>query len=384
MDTAQLLFWLIRVAVCGEAPTQELQNACTPEALEQVFTLASRHDLAHLAGQGASKLQLPDSEPLQKCKSSAMQAFMRHARQEYAYQSVCSLLEQAAVPFIPLKGSVLRSFYPEGWMRTSCDMDILVHEEDLSRAQPALEAHGWKYWTKSFHDLSFLSSDGVHLELHFNTIEDYVSEAGRQIMETIWQEAQPLPEKQFHMSISDPLFYYYHMAHMAKHIKDGGCGIRAFLDIWVLNHRMEFDPAARQALLAKGKLTAFAKGAEALAEIWFSGANMDERSQIFQDFILSGGTYGTMQNRVSLQQKQKGGKLKFALGRIFQPYDILKLQFPVVQKHKWLAPIFQIVRWFRLLSPGNIKRSVRELQTTAAVSTDEQAAAQALIAYLQL
>ena len=266
METAQLLFWLIRVAVCGEAPAQELKTACTPEALEQVFAMATRHDLAHLAGQGASKLQLADSEPLQKCKKAAMQAFMRHARQEYTYQKVCALLEQAQIPFIPLKGSVLRAHYPEGWMRTSCDMDILVHEEALEQASALLEQNGWTFREKTSHDLAFSSADGVHLELHYSTIEDYVSEAGKKIMEGIWDDAAPLPGKQYHMVISDPLFYYYHMAHMAKHFVHGGCGIRTFLDIWILNHRMEFNPEARNALLEEGKLSAFARGAEALAE----------------------------------------------------------------------------------------------------------------------
>lgn len=384
MDSVQLLFRLIRVAMCGEPPTQELTNACTPETLAQVFALASRHDLAHLVGQGASKLQLPDSEPLQNCKKAAMQALLRHTRQVYAFQNLCNILEQASVPFIPLKGSVLRDFYPESWMRTSCDMDVLVHMEDLPRAQQALEAQGWKYWTKSFHDVSYFSPEGVHLELHHTTIEDHISTTASQIMEGIWQDATPLPDKRFHMCISDALFYYYHMVHMAKHVVDGGCGIRTFLDIWVLNHRMEFDPAARQALLSKGDLTAFATATQTLAEIWFSGAPMDENSRILQEFILSGGTYGSMVNRVSLQQKKKGGKFKFALQRIFQPFNILKLQFPVLEKHKWLTPVFHVVRWSRLLFGGVFKRSVRELQTTAAVSDDDQATAQALIRHLGL
>ena len=384
MNTAQLLFQLIRVAVCDETPAENLNTACTPEALEQVYALASQHDLAHLAGQGASKLSLPDSEPLQKCKKAAMQAFLRHARQVYTYQNVCNLLEQAQVPFIPLKGSVLRDFYPEGWMRTSCDLDILVHEEALEQVSQLLQQQNWTFREKTSHDVAFISPDGAHLELHYSTIEDYVSQAGKQIMEGIWQDATPLPGKQYHMVISDPLFYYYHMAHMAKHFVHGGCGIRTFLDIWVMNHRMEFDPAQRKALLDKGQLTAFAQGSEALAEIWFSGAPMDENAQVFQEFVLSGGTYGNLQNRVSLQQGQQGGKLSFALKRIFLPYDILKHQFPVLQKHKWLTPVCHIVRWFRLIFCGGLKRSVHELQTTASVSTDEQTAAQILINHLGL
>lgn len=384
MDTTQLLLALIRIAVCGEAPNAELKAACTPEALTQVFSLASRHDLAHLVGQGASKLSLPDSEPLQLCKKAAMQAFFRFAKQQHTCKAVCQALEQAEIPFIPLKGSVLRDYYPEGWMRTSCDLDILVKEQTLAQARSLLEQGGWSFRDETSHDVAFVSPDGVHLELHYSTIEDYVSEKGKKIMEGIWQAATPLPGKKYHMVISDALFYYYHMAHMAKHFIHGGCGIRSFLDVWVMNHRMEFDPDPRKALLAEGELTAFGRASERLAEIWFSGAPMDEDSQNFQNFVLSGGTYGTVKNRVNLQQEQKGGKLKFALGRIFLSYDILKHQFPVLQKHRWLTPLYQVVRWCRLLFCGGVKRSVQELQTTAGVSQEEQSAAGKLLRYLEL
>ena len=58
MDAWQLILELIGIAVCGKAPTQALIRACTPEKLLEAYDLAARHDLAHLVGQGASKLQL--------------------------------------------------------------------------------------------------------------------------------------------------------------------------------------------------------------------------------------------------------------------------------------------------------------------------------------
>lgn len=384
MNAAQLLFQLIRIAVCGEPPNQNVKDACTTEALDRVFVLASHHDLAHLAAQGASKLQLPNNEYLKKYKNSAMQAFARHARQAFVLENICSILEQAQIPFIPLKGSVVRNYYPEAWMRTSCDIDILVQEETLDCASAALQQQGWTFLEKSSHDLAFVSPSGVYLELHYSTIEDYVSEPSKKIMDSIWDMATPLPEKSFHMVIPDALFYFYHIAHMAKHLINGGCGIRTFLDVWVMNHRMEFDKAARYALLEEGALLAFAKAAETLADIWFSGAEADENSQLFQDFVLSGGTYGTLQNRVTVQQEKKGGKLKFAFSRIFLPYDIMKHYFPMLQTHKWLIPVFHFVRWFRLLFCGGVKRSVHELQSTSAVSNEDQTKAHTLLQYLQL
>ena len=384
MEAMQLLLELIRVAVCGQEPTEALKQACTPEALEAVYSIGADHDLAHLVGQGAAKLQLSDSEALRKCKKAAMEALVRQTRQEIAYQTACKILEQGKIPFLPLKGSVLRRWYPEAWMRTSCDMDILVPETDVPGARDLLEKANWRYVWRSSHDISLFSPEGVHLELHHTTLEDCVSQAGAVVMAEIWQDAKPLPGKQYHMEISDGLFYYYHMAHMAKHVLTGGCGIRSFLDVWILNHRVEFDPKVRADLLDRGGLTAFGKAAEKLAEIWFSGAPMDEMSKGFQAFICNGGTYGNLENQVNLNQAKKGSKLRFIWERIFLPYSFLKYSYPVLQKHKWLTPVFWVVRWFRLLFGGKLANSVAELKKTTAVTADMQKEACALLHYLEL
>lgn len=384
MDAWQLLLELIGVAVCGKRPTEELKAACTQEKLEEAYTLGAKHDLAHLVGQGAAKLQLADSLALQKCKEAAMQALIRHTRQELAYQNACNLLEKEEIPYIPLKGSVLRQWYPEPWFRTSCDIDILVREERLPRARRLLEEAGWKFIGTSSHDISLLSPEGVHLELHHTTLEDCISPEGAGIMEGIWEDARPAPGRRYCMTLSDGLFYYYHMAHMAKHFLSGGCGVRSFLDIWILNHVAEADVAARKALLEKGGLTGFARAAEKLTEIWFSGKPMDEQSKSFETFVLGGGTYGNLENQVALQQAKKGSKLRFVWDRIFLPYSFLKYSYPVLQKHKWLTPVFWVVRWFRLLFGGKVSQSVQELKTSHEVTEDDRDTAHALLRYLEL
>lgn len=384
MDPWRLLLELSGIAVCGKVPTEALKQACTPEALEAAYSIGENHDLAHLVGQGAAKLQPMDSEALQKCKKAAMDALIRHTRQEISYQKACGLLEQERIPFIPLKGSALRQWYPEPWLRTSCDLDILVKEADLSSARKLLETEGWKYIGKSSHDISFLSEQGVHLELHYTTLEDCISEEGAAIMENIWEYAEPLSGKMYHRSLPDGLFYYYHMAHMAKHFLTGGCGVRPFLDIWILNHVVKPDEKARRELLEKGKLTDFARAAEKLSEIWFEGTPMDEYSKSLEAFVLNGGTYGNLENQVSLRQAKKGSKLRFLWERIFLPYSFLKYSYPVLQKRKWLTPVFWVVRWFRLLFGGGVTRSVEELKTSTEVTAETRESAKALLNYLKL
>ena len=47
---------------------------------------------------------------------------------------------------------------------------------------------------------------------------------------------------------------------MAKHFENGGCGVRPFIDLWILNHRRPFDRAKRESLLRDGDCSSSPKG----------------------------------------------------------------------------------------------------------------------------
>ena len=95
MNTEELLFALLRVAVCGETASEELNNACTDEQLGRVYALASRYDVAHLVGQALGKLNVGANEAAELCKKSTMRAVYRYVGMSNAYETVCQVLEAA-------------------------------------------------------------------------------------------------------------------------------------------------------------------------------------------------------------------------------------------------------------------------------------------------
>lgn len=385
MDTVAVLVALIRGVICGETISEQVKTACTPEMLEGVYALAEKHDLAHLVGQAVSKLGLPESEPLKKCKQAAMAAFVRYMRLNREYIQICNALEEAQIPFIPLKGSVLREYYPEPWLRTSGDIDILVREEDLdAAAQLLIDKLGYRFAKKTEHDISLFSADGVHFELHYLIMEDTKVVGSQCVLDHFWDYAELCPGKRFCYQVCDELFYFYHIAHMAKHVEKGGCGMRTFLDLWILNHKMPHDKKKREALLLQGGLQKFAAGAQALSEVWFSNKEADTITKEFEQFILSGGTFGTRKNNVAIRQTKKGGKVKYLFSRIFVPHEILQNYFPILQKHKWLSVFFQPVRWLKLLFMGSAKYSAWEMKTIATFSKEEEEGIEQLFVYLGL
>ena len=366
MMARSVLFALLRAAACEQAASQNLVNTCTPEMLEQVYTLAAKHDLAHLVCHALEPLSLPPCPAMQKFQTAKSQAIFRYMKMDHAYAQILGCLEAAKIPFIPLKGSVLRRQYPEPWMRTSCDIDILVHENDLDRAQEALASIlSFQSSGKGDHDIAMTSPAGVSLELHYDTVQQrYANDLRRGVLATFWERATPVTENAFEHRIPDGLFYFYHIAHMAKHFETGGCGVRSILDLWVLNHCSDCDQQSRDALLTQGGLLKFARVMEDLSESWFSGKPWETVTEQAGNYILYGGMYGNQANRAAFGQAKAGGKLRYLLTRrLFMPYDYLKAEYPVLQKHKWLTLIFQVVRWFRMLFSGNAIRHIKEIAT---------------------
>ncbi len=371
-NTNRILFALLRCALSGNMLTEQARGACTDDEISILMRIARKHDIAHLVAHGLDRNGLlTDSN--KEFGKEIIAAMYRSQRLSFDFQNICTALEAAQVPFIPLKGAVLRQLYPEAWMRTSVDVDILIHEADLDRAAAALlETCCCTCEKKGSHDVLLWTKSRLCLELHYSLLETGNQSSYAPLLAEVWSYAVPRPGYVYWQEMDDAMFYFYHLAHMAKHFEGGGCGIRPFIDLWILDQQPEVHAGKQNELLQSGGLLQFAEAARKLSRVWLAGEDHTALTAQMEQFIIRGGMFGSMENSVVLQQQRKGSKVKYLLSRIFLPYDTLKFQFPCLQKHKWLTPLFQIVRWFRLLLPGRGKKALRELTRSSQI-TEAQA-----------
>lgn len=369
MKNIDIFFALLRNIFSGMPVNEQIKKEAEEKA-EKLYTIAKYHDLAHLLSYAFEKagICVADEDLKRKINKAFKVAVVRHERTGYEQKYVSDVLEANNVEYVLLKGAVVRNMYPEPWMRTSCDIDILVKEEERDKAVEILtKQHGFVMNEVGTHDVSLTAQSGTHVELHYKLNEDFYKNSADELLKNVWETFESnysdLPEKK----MSDELYYYYHIYHMAKHFEVGGCGIRPFLDLWFLNHKTNFDKQKRDELLEKGGIKKFEETCLALSEYWFSGTEETELLLRFQAFILNGGTYGNKKNGVALRQSKSGSKLKYIFSRVFLPYDMLKNHYPVLEKHKYLTPVFEVVRWFKLVNPITYKRSKRELELTTKV-----------------
>ena len=362
-NSTWVLFKLLRSTLFNEEIDKETQSAAIENA-HVIYKAAKHHDVAHLLANAYDKCGFDSlSEDLRKqIKKKHFVSVIRYERIIHDYKEIKSAFEQAKIDFIPLKGSVIRDYYPEPWMRSSCDIDILIKENDLDRAMKVLQKE-YSYTSdnhRDFHDISLHSRGGTHLELHFNIMENMKDVDT--VLSKVWDYAKASSDDSCMYELSPEFLLYHILAHMSYHILNGGCGIRSFIDLYLLEKQMEYDDKKLCEICSEGGLLAFKKEAEKLAFVWLENNEHDAVSETFEQFVLGGGVYGSHETASAIKHVKNGSKGKYILTRIFQPYDILKEKYPVLKKHKWLLPICHVRRWIyivtsdrRNLAPGLFK-----------------------------
>lgn len=337
--------------------------------LSAMYEVSQKHDIAHLVGDALIKNGLIENGDIKsRFQNQIVMAVYRYENLNYELGRICEILEESEIPFIPLKGAVIRKFYPEPWMRTSCDIDILVHEEDLERAVLVLQEKA-RYTTdgkKNFHDVSLYSPSGIHLELHHNIKE--TKENLDDLLGRAWEFA--VQKKGYEYAFTGEFFLFHILAHASYHFLGGGCGIRPFIDLFLLKRRLSYDTDKLSAMLSETGIKKFAEETEGLSEVWFGIGEHDEVTMAMEKFVLSGGVYGNSVNHVAVKQVEKKGKARHIISRIWMPYESLVFRYPNLKGKRILQPFYEIKRWFSLFKRSVWKRSVGELKTNAAMDKE--------------
>lgn len=384
MNTKDLLISLLKSAISDSAVSSEAKESLKSGNIATLFKVSKAHDMAHLVAYAIEKSGIEiESETRQNFLSEYKNAIVRYDMMEADIKDIVACFEKEKIEYIPLKGAVVRKAYPSPWMRTSCDVDILVREEELERAVGALVSNCF-YKTegkKTYHDVSLFSPFGMHLELHYNIKED--TEKYDELLTQVWQFSEKEQENRQKYVQSNEFLMFHLTAHAAYHFVGGGCGLRSVLDIWLLDKTLKLNREELNAFLEKTQLLKFYDAIVKLGEHWF-GEKITQEQEILEmeKYILLGGVYGTKKQGAVSKQIKKGGKFKYFWSRVFMPYQDLAILYPVIKKHKILTPFCQIARWFGTIFKG--KRIAREIKRVSGANEESINETRNLLEYLEL
>lgn len=366
INSNQRMLSLLTCAIRGESGQHVLAAPVSEEEIRAIFDLAKKHDLTHLIGAALETTEPQDKKRYKPFFGESIKAMYRYEWLKGEQDKMYALLEQYGIPYIPLKGAIIRKLYREPWHRTSCDIDILVPQERLEEALAAFENDlSYSRGKRSRHDVSLTAPNGVHLELHFDIDEIYVD------CSEFWEDAKPAADGSCQYVLSAEMLILTHIAHMAKHFVNGGCGLKPFLDLWLLKEKLTYDPEKLQKLFQSHGLAEFSRASLGLVDVWLDGKQPNEIETVMASFVLSGGVYGSLDNKITVTRSKGKSKFGYAIERIFPPRSSLKIAYPILSRHPFLLPICWGRRWFRLLRAGKLKQIKTEYSINHRLNVDQ-------------
>lgn len=317
-----------------------------PETLsfEKLFNLAREHSVANMAFYAVERLSVQPAEPLMsEWRELRDKAIVKDITQLSDLELIGEAMSAGGVRFLPLKGSVLKNLYPQSDMRTMSDIDMLIDEENAEKAREIMLSLGYtcEHFGYDVHDVYF-KKPVMNVEIHRALFGEEGQEF-REIFKDPMSMCKPTDGAEYHFT--DESFLAYILAHAAKHYNEGGTGIRSFMDIWVyLNAKGGAVDSERVfAMLEPSGFSGSARDFVRLSEIWFGSAESSEKYDKMTAYILSCGTYGTIQNSVENKVRAKG-KVNYLFRLVFPTFEHMKQHYPILKKTPLLLPFCWLKR----------------------------------------
>lgn len=250
---------------------------------------------------------------------------------------------------MPLKGWKLKHLYPRPDMRSMCDVDILVRQEDMKEFPAIMKESGFELEYHGMHHDEYIKNETLSIEIHrllFEPDSDWY-----EYFKSYMERTSVLDSKRQERQLPPEDFYLYLIAHMAKHFRNGGTGVRSVMDVYVYQKAYgdSLDTAYVQREFEKLGLGGFARAMEELAQSWFAGEQIrSDCHPKMADYIINGGAYG-LKDRGILSSVHEAGnhKGKYLLRRFFPNRHFMAAQYPCIEKAPVLLPLFWGVRAFR-------------------------------------
>lgn len=325
-----------------------------PEDIDwnKMYVLADKNGVAGTLYYSIIKLPKecrPNKDVFALFEKSMRIALGIESMQHFEISALMDLLEQYKIEYIPLKGWLMKNYYPYPNMRTMCDVDILINQADMGKIPKMLAECGFELEAHGANHDGYIKSGNIATEIHWGLFSEDSDYYG--YFKDILQRAENVDGREYqrYMSLED--FYLHMIAHLAKHFEHSGTGIRSFADIYLYKKAVgdKLDKDYINDGLAKLGLLKFASVAEKAAFCWFSeNGKPDDECDMIADYILYLGTYGRKDVGIVSGVGERGGSRgKYLLRRFFPRRSFLIPEFPILEKYPVLLPVCWVVRGIR-------------------------------------
>ena len=279
-------------------------------------------------------------------------------------------MNEAGIRFLPLKGIVMKDFYPRYGMREMSDNDILCDSAKMPEVREIMESLGFSCETYGeWHHDTYHKPPSLCFEMHHS----FCSEDSIPVLYGYYENVFDRAERKngCEYALSDEDFYIWLLAHLYMHFSNRGSGLRPLLDIYVylqMHSVLDFNYIGRE--LEKIRIARFEQRCRDLALRLFGFRKLGDEDKEMLLLFLNSPLYGTVSqgeyNKLTRRldgKDTKSAKAKYIFDRVFLRGDDLKENYPFFAEHKWLLPALYVYRPVRgvLTRPKGIAHETKNL-----------------------
>ena len=382
--TSEQLLYLMACALQGVSAREEI---LADADLKQLLIMARKHSVASMVCMALEKTAVfanADEAAKKQWLEVKNKAVRKNMLLDAERKAILHELEIQGIWYMPLKGSILKDWYPKPGMREMADNDILFDPSGREQVREIFQNRGYK--TVSFgkinHD-EYEKPPIYNFEMHVSLFHGMYKEFTKQY-ENVKERLLPVDGTAYQFAFTPEDFYVFVLAHAHKHYSHSGTGVRTLADIYVMERHLGdiMDRDEVEQKLTQLGITEYEQHSRVLAEKLFSAVRPLAEIELTEDekemllYYCDATTYGTVGNSVNnrLHELQEGSeditrwtKLKYCCVRLFPGREFCKYAYPFVYKHPWTMPFFWV---WRIVDKGiTHRRKVKqELKALKAVS----------------
>lgn len=382
--TSELLIYLMACSLQGTEPEgAPLANI----DLEALLRLAKAHSVSAMvcmALEQTDAFQHAAETTRLKWLEAKNKAIRKNMLLDAERKAILHELEIQGIWYMPLKGSILKDWYPKPGMREMADNDILFDPSGCEQVREIFQNRGYK--TVSFGKLNhdeYEKPPIYNFEMHVSLFPGTYKELTEQY-ENVKERLLPVDGTAYQFAFTPEDFYVFALAHAHKHYSHSGTGVRTLADIYVMERHLGdiMDRDEVEQKLTQLGIAEYEQHSRVLAEKLFSAVRPLAEIELTEDekemllYYCDATTYGTVSNSVNnrLHELQENSeditlwtKLKYCGVRLFPGREFCKLYYPFVYRHPWTLPFFWV---WRIVDKGiTHRRKVKqELKALKAVS----------------
>lgn len=325
--------------------------------MDHLFALCEYHCLTAMV---CMALEYNGVKPDKKWTEAKAKAIRKNILLDAERAQITAFLEYEHIWYMPLKGSILKDFYPKTGMRQMSDNDILFDASKRKTVIQFMKNRG--YHIKGDNGIQcdeFLKEPIYNFEMHLSLFTSNLDSSG--YFADVKNRLIRISPDGYAYRFTDEDFYIYMVAHAFKHLHVGGTGFRTLIDFYIflkekekiLNWTYIQDELQHIVMYEESNILESEKLLRQTAKHYFSDEiTLTSEEENLICTMINAGTYGNLGNLINRTSDilNVNSKSEYLFRRLFPNKKWWSVNYPKTEKYPFLIPIYFFYRFYRLLT----------------------------------